>query len=69
MLLLAGGAEASICEVGIAGFENMKALCTSETDKNRASIPFDKQRNGFVMGEGSWNYCVRRIRTCKTKKC
>ena len=50
--ILAGGTEASICEIGIAGFENMKALCNS-TDKDRASIPFDKERSGFVMGEGA----------------
>ena len=50
--ILAGGTEASICEIGIAGFENMKALSFSE-NKNRASIPFDKERNGFVMGEGA----------------
>ena len=47
-----GGTEAPICEMGIAGFENMKALSNS-TDPNRASIPFDKERNGFVMGEGA----------------
>jgi len=51
-VIIAGGTEASICEVGIAGFENMKAL-SNATDKNRASIPFDKERNGFVMGEGA----------------
>lgn len=51
-VVLAGGTEASICEVGIAGFENMKAL-SQATDKNRASIPFDKERSGFVMGEGA----------------
>ncbi len=51
-VIIAGGTEASICEIGIAGFENMKALSNSE-DKTRASIPFDKERNGFVMGEGS----------------
>lgn len=51
-VILAGGTEASICEVGIAGFENMKAL-SQATDKNRASIPFDKERSGFVMGEGA----------------
>ena len=50
--VLAGGTEASICSIGIAGFENMKALSNAE-DKNRASIPFDKERSGFVMGEGS----------------
>lgn len=51
-VILAGGTEAAICELGIAGFENMKALCTG-TDKLRASIPFDKERSGFIMGEGS----------------
>ncbi len=51
-IVVAGGTESSICEVGVAGFENMKAL-SSSTDKNRASIPFDKERNGFVMGEGA----------------
>ena len=51
-VIIAGGAEASICSVGVAGFENMKALCFSN-DKTRASIPFDKERSGFVMGEGA----------------
>ena len=52
-VIIAGGTEASICEIGIAGFENMKALTNETIDKNRASIPFDKQRSGFVMGEGA----------------
>lgn len=51
-VIIAGGSEASICSVGVAGFENMKALCFSN-DKTRASIPFDKERSGFVMGEGA----------------
>ena len=51
-VIFAGGTEASICGVGIAGFENMKALSYAE-NKNRASIPFDKERSGFVMGEGA----------------
>ena len=51
-IILAGGSEASINEVALAGFENMKAL-THATEVNRASIPFDAERSGFVMGEGA----------------
>ncbi|MDD6920516.1 MAG: beta-ketoacyl-ACP synthase II [Eubacteriales bacterium] len=50
--IFAGGCEATICDLGIIGFEAMNATSFS-TDKNRASIPFDKERNGFVMGEGA----------------
>lgn len=49
---LVGGSEASINDLAVGGFTNIKALCQS-TDKNRASIPFDKERSGFVMGEGA----------------
>lgn len=51
-VMLAGGAEASVTPLGLGGFSAMKALSFSE-DVSRASIPFDKERNGFVMGEGS----------------
>lgn len=51
-MMFAGGSEAAITELSIGGFTSMKALCTS-TDPNRASIPFDKERSGFVMGEGA----------------
>jgi len=51
-LMICGGAEASIIPLGVGGFTSLKALSTSE-DPNRASIPFDKERNGFVMGEGA----------------
>lgn len=49
---IAGGSEAAISPLAVAGFINCMALCESE-DKTRASIPFDKERNGFVMGEGA----------------
>lgn len=65
-VILAGGSEASICEVGIAGFENMKALCTS-TDKKRASIPFDKERSGFVMGEGAGIVVLEELEHAKKR--
>lgn len=51
-IILAGGAESSITPLAIAGFANLTAL-SKATDKDRASIPFDKERNGFVMGEGA----------------
>ncbi len=51
-VIIAGGSEAAITEMSIAGFSNMKAL-TKNPDKNSASRPFDKNRDGFVMGEGA----------------
>lgn len=51
-VMLCGGAEAAITPLAIGGFTSMKALCTS-SDPSRASIPFDKERSGFVMGEGA----------------
>ena len=65
-VILAGGTEAAICEVGIAGFENMKALSYAE-DKTRASIPFDKERNGFVMGEGAGILVVEELEHAKRR--
>jgi 3-oxoacyl-[acyl-carrier-protein] synthase II len=51
-LILAGGAEAAINELGIGGFASMKAISPS-LDPNRASIPFDRERSGFVIAEGA----------------
>ncbi len=51
-VMVAGGTEASITPLGMAGFTALTALSTSDNPA-RASIPFDKERNGFVMGEGS----------------
>ena len=65
-VIIAGGTEAAICEVGIAGFENMKAL-SSSTDINRASIPFDKERNGFVMGEGAGMLVLEELEHAKKR--
>lgn len=50
--IITGGAEATITPLAVAGFTNCKALSTTD-DPKKASIPFDKNRNGFVMGEGS----------------
>ncbi len=50
--MIAGGTDAAICRVAVAGFTGLTAL-TASTDPLRASIPFDKERSGFVMGEGA----------------
>jgi len=51
--MLVVGAEAAICAVGVGGFSSMKALSTRNDDPKHASRPFDKDRDGFVMGEGA----------------
>jgi 3-oxoacyl-[acyl-carrier-protein] synthase II len=50
--IIAGGTEASIGPLGVAGFINCKALAETD-DPERASLPFDRRRSGFVMGEGA----------------
>lgn len=52
-IMVTGGAEASICPMGIGGFNAMRALSTRNDSPQTASRPFDKDRDGFVMGEGS----------------
>lgn len=51
--MICGGSEASITEIGMGGFNAMKALSTWNERYSEASRPFDKDRNGFVMGEGA----------------
>jgi len=66
-IMLAGGSEAAINVMGVAGFTNMKALSTKNDEPERASRPFDKDRDGFVLGEGagvlvleSYEHALRR---------
>ena len=51
--MIAGGAEAAVCHMGIGGFGALRALSTRNDDPSRASRPFDKDRDGFVLGEGA----------------
>ncbi len=51
--MIAGGSEACICELGVGGFAASRALSTRNDDPERASRPWDKDRDGFVMGEGA----------------
>jgi 3-oxoacyl-[acyl-carrier-protein] synthase II len=52
-VVIAGGSEAAICPMGVAGFSAMKALSTRNDSPQTASRPFDAERDGFVMGEGA----------------
>jgi 3-oxoacyl-[acyl-carrier-protein] synthase II len=52
-IMVVGGSEAVICPMGVGGFNAMKALSTRNDDPATSSRPFDKDRDGFVMGEGS----------------
>ena len=52
-VVLAGGAEAAICPIGVAGFNACQALSTRNDDPKGASRPFDAERDGFVIGEGA----------------
>ncbi len=51
--MIAGGSEAAICAMGVGGFGALRALSTRNDDPARASRPFDKDRDGFVLGEGA----------------
>ena len=64
-VMVAGGAEAPICELGVAGFNSCKALSTKHRDNpSIASRPYDADRDGFVMGEGSQaSWCLRNTST------
>jgi 3-oxoacyl-[acyl-carrier-protein] synthase II len=52
-VMLAGGSEASLCEVGITAFNAIRALSTRNESPEKASRPFDRDRDGFVPGEGA----------------
>jgi 3-oxoacyl-[acyl-carrier-protein] synthase II len=52
-VMIAGGAEATICALGVGGFDSMKAMSTRNDDPAAASRPFDRDRDGFVLAEGA----------------
>ncbi len=66
--ILVVGAESAICGAGIGGFAAMKALSTRNDDPEKASRPFDIDRDGFVMGEGSGALVVEDLESAKARK-
>jgi 3-oxoacyl-[acyl-carrier-protein] synthase II len=67
-VMLAGGAEGAICPLGIAGFSQAKALSTQYNDQpTRASRPYDRDRDGFVMGEGAGIVCLEEYEHAKAR--
>jgi 3-oxoacyl-[acyl-carrier-protein] synthase II len=52
-VMVTGGTEAAVCPLSVAGFANMKAISARNDDPEHASRPFDKDRDGFVLGEGA----------------
>jgi len=66
-IFLAGGSEASIVAIGLAGFSAMKALSTRNDEPERASRPFDRDRDGFVMSEGAGVVVVEELEHAKAR--
>jgi 3-oxoacyl-[acyl-carrier-protein] synthase II len=66
-MMFAGGAEAAIVPVGIGGFCAMRALSTRNDDPKHASRPFDKERDGFVMGEGAGVIALEELEHAKKR--
>ena len=66
-VFLAGGSEASIVEIGLAGFSAMRALSTRNDEPERASRPFDRDRDGFVMSEGAGVVVVEELEHAKAR--
>ena len=66
-VMIAGGSEAAITPMGVGGFAAMRALSTRNDEPTRASRPFDKDRDGFVMGEGAGVIILEELEFAKRR--
>ena len=66
-VMITGGSEAVICPMGVGGFNAMNALSTRNDDPKKASRPFDKNRDGFVMGEGGGTLILEEYEHAKKR--
>lgn len=66
-MMLAGGTEAPICELGVGGFCAMRALSTRNDEPERASRPFDKERDGFIIAEGAAVLVLEEMEQAKAR--
>lgn len=66
-IMVTGGSEAVICPMGVAGFNSMKALSTRNDAPQKASRPFEKNRDGFVMGEGGATMILEELNFAKNR--
>ena len=66
-VVVSGGSEATITPLAVAGFCNLKAMSTRNDDPERASRPFDKDRDGFVMGEGAAFLVLEEMESAKKR--
>jgi len=65
--MIAGGSEAAICAMGVGGFAALRALSTRNDDPSHASRPFDKDRDGFVLGEGAGVLVLEELEFAKRR--
>ena len=66
-IILAGGAEAAVCETGVGGFNAMKALSTRNDEPEKASRPFSASRDGFIMAEGAGCLILEELEHAKAR--
>jgi 3-oxoacyl-[acyl-carrier-protein] synthase II len=65
--MITGGSEATVTDVAMGGFDSMKALSTRNDEPERASRPFDKERDGFVLAEGSAIFVLEELELAKSR--